>query len=355
MTSLTELFRVEGLPAFQNRMFPDARSARACTRGDLVLVQDAATGLVFNAAFDPTRLSYDADYQNEQGHSAAFQTHLDAVAAVIARHLHGRTLIEVGCGKGLFLERLQRDGFAVTGLDPAYEGDNPAVRREYFTAQTGLRADGLLLRHVLEHVQDPVAFLGRLRDANGGGGLLYIEVPCLDWIAEHRAWFDLFYEHVNYFRLDDFRRMFGRVVEAGRLFGGQYLFAMVDLATLRTPQPGAAIAWPADFTASLSVCADRLAAARTRGDRSAIWGGASKGVIFALHMERTGVPVDLVIDINPGKQGRYLAATGLRVHAPDEGLALLRDGAEVIVMNSNYLAEIRAMSGNRFTYLTVDR
>jgi hypothetical protein len=44
-----------------------------------------------------------------------------------------------------------------------------------------------------------------------------------------QSWFDLFYEHVNYFRLDDLRRMFGTVHEAGHLFGGQYLYIVADL------------------------------------------------------------------------------------------------------------------------------
>src|SRR3546814_9608010 len=71
---------------------------------------------------------------------------------------------------------------------------------------------------------------------------IYIEVPCFDWIVEHSAWFDVFYEHVNYFRLADLRAMFGTVHEAGHLFGGQYLYIVADLSTLcctpaEAPQP----------------------------------------------------------------------------------------------------------------------
>ena len=69
----------------------------------------------------------------------------------------------------------------------------------------------------MEHIQNPYEFLSQLKDANGGGGRVYIEVPCFEWICEHRAWFDIFYEHVNYFRRSDFNRMFGIVVESGKL------------------------------------------------------------------------------------------------------------------------------------------
>jgi hypothetical protein len=355
MSRFNPIYRVEQLPVFQNRMFATAESATACTRGDVLLVQDLETGLIFNQAFDPELMVYDADYQNEQGHSGVFRDHLDAVSQLVTRHFSGQTLIEVGCGKAHFLEQLQGLGFAITGLDPTYEGDNPAVIREYFTPATGLRADGLILRHVLEHVRDPVGFLGQLRDANGGSGKIYIEVPCVDWIADNRAWFDIFYEHVNYFRLDDFTRMFGTVHEAGRTFGGQYLYAVADLATLRVPtlREAGAFMLPTDFRVSLEAAATRLHAQGTLR-RSAIWGGASKGVIFALLLQRAGAGVDMVVDINPAKQGRHLAATGLRVHSAEEAMQQLAPGSDVFVMNRNYLAEVQALTGNRFNYIKVE-
>jgi hypothetical protein len=88
--------------------------------------------------------------------------------------------------------------------------------------------------------------------------------------------------------------------------------------------------------------------------RTAIWGGASKGVIFSLLMERADRPVDTVIDINPAKQGRYLAGTGLRVISPEEAMARLPDGATVYVMNSNYLDEIAHMSKGAFNLIGIE-
>lgn len=352
-----ELYRAAQLPVFQNRMFPSANAARACTRGDVLLVQDCATGLIFNRAFRPELMVYDQDYQNEQAVSVTFRAHLDEIATLVDRHLAGRSLIEVGCGKGYFLEHLRRCGYAIRGFDPTYEGDDPAIRREYFRPGLGLSADGLILRHVLEHVTDPYDFLCALRDANGGAGLIYIEVPCFDWICHHRAWFDVFYEHVNYFRIADFEAMFGDVHEAGHAFGGQYLTVVADLASLRPPRrsDGDYGGVPADFTAKIDDYAERIRSQRDNGGQKAVvWGGASKGVIFSLFMERAGAPVDCVVDINPAKQGRFLAATGLEVSTPEAMMAVTPPGATVFVMNGNYLDEIRQMTGNQYQYLTVD-
>lgn len=349
-----ELYRVTDLPVLQNRTFADPESAKASASADMLLVQDERSGLIFNAAFDADKLSYDADYQNEQAHSGQFQKHLSDVEGIIARHFKGQELIEVGCGKGYFLELLKGLGYRITGIDPAYEGENTDVIKAPFTRGLGLAADAIVLRHVLEHIQDPLGFLAVIAEANQGGGQIYIEVPCFDWILEHRAWFDLFYEHVNYFRLDDLRRMFGTVHEAGHLFGGQYLYIVADLATLRlTPeQPVPRLALPDDFTASLKRAVQIIQGAPGQG--SAIWGASSKGVIYSLFLQRAGVAVDRVVDINPAKQGRYLPLSGARVFSPQEAMDALPEGANLFVMNSNYLEEIKRMTGGRYVYHAVD-
>ncbi|UVM28964.1 class I SAM-dependent methyltransferase [Pseudomonas sp. B21-021] len=349
-----ELYRVTDLPVLQNRTFADPESAKASASADMLLVQDERSGLIFNAAFDADKLSYDADYQNEQAHSGQFQKHLGDVEGIIARHFKGQELIEVGCGKGYFLELLKGLGYRITGIDPAYEGENTDVIKAPFTRGLGLEADAIVLRHVLEHIQDPLSFLAVIAEANQGGGQIYIEVPCFDWILEHRAWFDLFYEHVNYFRLDDLRRMFGTVHEAGHLFGGQYLYIVADLATLRlTPeQPVPRLALPDDFTASLERAVQIIQGAPEQG--SAIWGASSKGVIYSLFLQRAGVAVDRVVDINPAKQGRYLPLSGARVSSPQEAMDALPEGANLFVMNSNYLEEIKRMTGGRYVYHAVD-
>lgn len=71
-------------------------------------------------------------------------------------------------------------------------------------------------------------------------------------------------------------------------------------------------------------------------------------------MQRAGVSADLVIDINPAKQNRYLPASGLKVSAPAEAIDLLQPGDNIFVMNSNYLQEIIVLSNSRFNYISID-
>jgi hypothetical protein len=343
------LYQVDQLPIFQNRMYDTEPDAKTCPKGDVRLVEDLQTGLVYNEAFKPGLMVYDERYQNEQAVSPVFLGHLNHVAEIIERTIGRKAIVEVGCGKGFFLEMMLAKGLDVTGYDPIYEGSNPRIQSRYFTPNLGVKADGLILRHVLEHIQDPVGFLFSLKEANGGGGKIYIEVPCFEWICRRRAWFDIYYEHANYFRLSDFQRMFGAVHESGRLFDGQYLYVVADLSSLRRPvyDPTDPVSFPGDFLRNLEHKTQSAGLV-------AIWGGASKGVIFALLKERAGTPVDIVIDLNPAKQGKYLPATGLRVRSPEDALSRLPRGATIFVMNSNYLSEIQAMSSNAYIYEGVD-
>lgn len=344
------LYEVKQLPILQNRMYDTETNAKACPRGDVRLVQNSRTGLVYNEAFREDSIEYDDTYQNEQAVSPLFRKHLETVTSIIERNMGDIPLVEIGCGKGFFLEKLLGKGFDVIGFDPAFEGDNPRVIKQCFNPEPGLKFDGLVLRHVLEHIQDPVTFLRSVKDANDWRGKVYIEVPCFDWICVHRAWFDIFYEHVNYFRISDFHRLFGTVHESGLLFGGQYLYLVADLASLREPlmEPEDRVSFPQDF--ARSICRQ----SETRAP-VAVWGGASKGVIFSLLMQRAGRSITMVIDINPAKQGKYLPATGLLVRSPEEAFSLLPSGATIYVMNSNYLHEIRKMSGDAYDYVGVDR
>jgi hypothetical protein len=345
------LYEQPQFPVLQNRVYETEKAAIDCPKGDIKIVEDQRTGLIYNAAFNPDLMVYDATYNNEQALSPAFRSHLGQVAGLVEKFLGKHELVEVGCGKGFFFEMMFARGVDIIGFDRTYDGNNPRVVKDYFSPGSISRsAKGLILRHVLEHIPDPYSFLCRLRDANGGGGLVYIEVPCFDWILRKHAWFDIFYEHTNYFRMRDFDRMFGRISQRGRFFGDQYLYVIADLASLRSPvfTEDNTASFPEDFLGSLGT-------KEFQESPVCVWGGASKGVIFSLIRKRAGLPVDILIDVNPAKQGKFLPATGLKVSSPERALSELSSDALICVMNSNYLDEIKTMTKNRFHYIGIDQ
>lgn len=105
------------------------------------------------------------------------------------RPLAGKRVLDMGCGAGLLAEPLARLGADVTGVDAAAE--NIEVARAH-AAQSGLvidyRVGGIAAvagQHfdlvtcleVIEHVDDPAAFVAGLAATLAPGGLLILSTP----------------------------------------------------------------------------------------------------------------------------------------------------------------------------------
>ena len=73
----------------------------------------------------------------------------------------------------------------------------------------------------------------------------------------------------------------------------------------------------------------------------AVWGAGSKGVTFLNTLENRD-QIEYVVDINPNKQGMYVAGTGQEIISP-ERLRTLRPDV-LIVMNPGYKNEIQNMA-----------
>jgi hypothetical protein len=72
-----------------------------------------------------------------------------------------------------------------------------------------------------------------------------------------------------------------------------------------------------------------------------VWGAGSKGVMFLNHVQnRNGV--EYVVDINPQKQGMFVAGTGQQIVSP-QFLQLYRPDV-IVVMNVIYQKEIQEVT-----------
>lgn len=342
------LYHAANIPAMQNKLCDTQADALSSTPAEIELVEDA-TGLVFNQKFNPELVAYDDFYQNEQGYSPQFRKHLESVSALCLHYLANKQglIVDIGCGKGTFVEHLREQGLSAVGYDNAYQGEMPYIRKCFFGADSHEKGDLLTLRHVLEHIPSPWEFLDAIAAANEHQGLLYIEVPDLDWILLNNAYFDLFHEHVNYFRAVDFTRKYGSaVVHLSKSFGGQYLSVILNLANV-----GSEAASPSDspekdnLKASFQTLIEhesKAYASLADCDSLVIWGAASKGVVFASKATPAiQEKIDFAIDINPNKHGQFMPLSGVEVLDPESGLARLKPTSLVIIMNPNYAQEIR--------------
>lgn len=102
----------------------------------------------------------------------------------VLREFPTKSIAEIGCGGCVLLERLKNEGFKVVGVDPspvaAYAGRQKGIPivAEFFTAGSlADRPDMIFQVDVLEHIEDPVAFLEIQASVLDDDGLIVVNVP----------------------------------------------------------------------------------------------------------------------------------------------------------------------------------
>ncbi len=367
---LALFFELAQVPVHQHLLYASVEAAMQAARGDIALGFCPACGFVTNTAFDPALLNYSAEYDNTQCYSPLFSAYISDLADdLIERHgLRNKQVVEIGCGKGDFIRMLcERGPNSGLGFDPSYIGDDSvldgrlAFVKDFYDERYSQRAgDFFCARHVIEHIAQPAAMLNSLRRAIGerANVSIFFETPDVTWILRQAVFWDIFYEHCSLFSPGSLARLYAAsgfdTTRAAVVFGDQYMWVEGVTAVgrggqVRVPVEGAADTLPLvnDFAAR---CAAHIADSRAmlnrlaaENQRVALWGAGAKGVTF---LNSLSVPVEripYVVDINARKQGRYIPGTGQQIIAP-ESLGSYRPDT-ILVMNPNYLDEIRAAVG----------
>lgn len=354
------------MPVFCNLLWPDREEARRAPRGDIELGFCRQCGHIYNLAFDAELMAYDQAYENSLHFSPRFQSYASALArSLVERYdLQGKDIIEIGSGQGDFLRMLCALGDnRGVGFDPSYvaeasveSGPDVSFVQDYYSEQYADRpVDFIYSRHVLEHLEQPRKLVETLRSLPEI--VVFAEVPNADFMLAHTALWDVIYEHYSYFGQRSLSRLFSdqgfRILRLDTTFGGQFLCLEAtpeqDAAPRQRRQTPALTAMASATTrfgqnsrTLLVEWRGRLEAVQRSGRRAVVWGAGSKGVTFLNLLSRDG-PIEFVVDINPRKQGMYIAGAGQAIVPP----AFLRDYRPdiVLVMNRNYAGEIAEMVG----------
>jgi SAM-dependent methyltransferase len=359
----------ERVAVFQNIRYPSAADAAAAATGSLHITHCNCCGFVFNAAYDPKLAVYSPQYENDQSASGTFCDYLDQIADRVLGALDpggSPIVLEVGCGQGHFLKRLAGLPAArfnrFIGFDPAWRGDPAGMHLEIepqlfdaeATRRIGAPIGAAVSRHVIEHVIDPIGFLGEIRTALAAapGIKLMIETPCLEWIVGNNVIFDFFYEHCSYFTRDTLgfalHRAGYRVNRLETVFHGQYLWAESTVeeadVVIDLPHPiglGEAITQLGELSERRLDALRGEVAAFNRSGSVALWGAGAKGATLAALVDPGATLIDCLVDINPRKQSTYLAMTAHPIVSPSD--AANRGVRTILLLNPNYRSEVQRM------------
>lgn len=367
--NLEIFFEMLSVPVYCNLLWSEQKAAQNCPKGDIKLAFCSETGLITNVAFDPDKLGYCQDYENSLHYSGRFQQYAQSLAtSLVERHnLYQKDIIEIGCGKGDFLISLCQIGNnRGVGFDPSYVprsehssmSDQVKFIQDFYSERyQDYQADLICCRHTLEHISNPADLLKPLRLAIGNRleTIVFFEVPNALHTFRNLAVWDIIYEHCCYFAPTSLAQAFSscgfQICEQSEAFESQFLCLEAlpaaealtsnnerqdeveelskDIATFKTK-----------FNSLVETWEQKLQQMAQAGKKAVAWGAGSKGVTF-LNILNNQDSIEYIVDLNPRKQGMYVAGTGQKI-VPPEFLREYKPDA-VIIMNPIYESEIREL------------
>jgi SAM-dependent methyltransferase len=365
---LRSFYEAGNIPVHSCLMMESRAEAVGYPTRDLELGFCGTCGFVQNNAFDPSVHEYSKRYEETQAFSPRFLDFQDKLVTKLLDDwdLGGKSVLEIGCGKGEFLVRMCELGAgAGIGIDPGYRPErtkSPAAQRiefinDFYSRSYGhLSADFVCCRHTLEHIQNTREFMSMTRDAIGDrlDTVVFFEVPDVRRALEEQAFWDIYYEHCSYFSLGSLARLFRRcrfdVLDLWTDFDDQYLMIVAkpgdgtggktfasedDIDAMES----AVLTYEAALPQKRDHWHGRLHEVTATGGKVVAWGSGSKCVAWLTTLG-IGDQLEYVVDINPNKHGKWLAGTGHEIIAPERLTAYQPD--LVVVMNPIYVDEIRA-------------
>lgn len=360
----------EQIPTQSCLLARSAAEALAHQRGDLQLVFCENCGLVFNSEFAQSHTHYRPGYEDQQRFSPTFNAFSAELVTQLRKRysLSGGLIVEVGCGKGDFLEELCSASNAKgLGIDPAWQaartraGAHSAVsfigerfKPEQIAAPATHEALRLLCcRHTLEHIAEPLEFMRTIRAGMPDGSPLFLEVPSGTRILQNAAFEDVYYEHCNYFTEESLTRLLLRsgfsIERVYDVYESQYLCAEATAAKeddTRIPDTPNAVeaARIQRFSSELAIKSARWRDLFLHWKNSnadvVIWGSGSKCVAFLESLDDASC-VTRIVDINPYRAGLYAPGSRWPIEKPEVLRANPPD--TVVLMNSAYKVEVAAM------------
>jgi len=370
-SEMTVFFEVESAPVFCNVLWNNRDEAIASPRAPVHLAYCHDCELIYNVAFEPQLMEYSPAYENSLHFSPRFQKYAEEMANQLIRQyqLRDKDIIEIGCGHGDFLTLLcELGGNRGIGFEPSYTLEKAETGLEnseviilpeaYSQEHAKYPIDFICCRHVLEHIDSPLDFLKNIRNVIGQryDCIVYFEVPNALYIFKNMGVWDIIYEHCSYFTLESLTNLFVRAsfepIKVAEQYDGQFLTIEARTGTTNINSTSGYERIMPDtnnlirkfhnaYRKKVNSWQHTLSQFKKQQTRVVVWGAGSKGVAFLNALDISHQQIKYVIDLNPRKQGKFVAGTGQQVVAPD----FLKEyrPQTVIIMNPIYHVEIQQL------------
>lgn len=360
-TRTEPFFRMNSIPISSCVLTDTKDEAAAFGRGDLELAVCHDCGFIQNQLFQSEFVDYTMPYEESQAFSPRFLAFQHELVShlVEAYSLAGKTIFEVGAGKGAFLEMICRAANATgVGIDPAADAgrvsddlDITLIREFFDSSRTDLTGALIVCRHTLEHISPVGDFVENVVESarRTADSVTFFELPDTERILAEGAFWDIYYEHCSYFTPTSLSYLFRsrgfEILQLEKAFDDQYLLLEAAVGSIDDSIDREQVAHIVSGCRAFGEGARReVDRWRDLVDKSVawdqtvvVWGAGSKAVGFLSALERDS-QIAAAVDVNPFKQGSFLPGSAHEIVSP-ESLSDLKPDL-VIVMNPIYTAEI---------------
>jgi len=296
-------------------------------------------GHVYNDGYDP-----DFEQPFEGGctmynKGGPWHRHMAEVAEALRSVITIGPIVEIGAGNGEFARFLHDLPYiAYEPTDDANEcSKHVETKKQYFAPETDMDLvvpDVILMRHVLEHMTDPVGFMRRLSTEAKRSGLrpkLVVEVPCVTNALNNGRIEDWVYEHPHHFSPDS-------LAEAARRSGWACSHMWVTYNTevlvaefaVYGPDMRSKRGDFINLENNINLIGNMLwEMHRERPGSVVLWGGAGKGATL-INMLNAPFPV---VDSDERKWGKYVPGTPYRIESPS---SLRKHLPDIVVVTTSW-------------------
>ncbi len=392
--ALSPLMTLDDMPASAQNI-PAASELAEDHPLSLTLCQCPSCGLV---QFDTEPVDYYRDVIRAGGGTRTMtrlrhEEYARLLTAMQEHHIHGRRIVEVGCGRGEFLRMWQNlaenpEGAAALARDQArdplsgqpnaaplhlvgiehkpslVEEANASADKKYRVYEGFATGDvrypegpfdAFVQFNFLEHQPDPCDMLRNIGRNLKPQALGLITVPSFEYILRYNGYYELLRDHIaNYteFTLQKLLQDCGfellsmdivnrdtieaivRKADPDELSELHYSGRLIDVSALRDSYDR--------LSASVNAHIDHLSESHRT---MAIWGASHQGFTLAA-TTKLGGRVEYIIDSAPFKQGRFSPASHIPIVAPDYAVAHPVD--EILIVAPGYTDEIAGIIRERF-------
>lgn len=178
---------------------------------------------IYGAEYFPLSRTPEGENHSRFLKYATAQHYLDVLEEDLKRSgrpVQGVRLLEIGIGFGDFLEAATHRGYDVTGIEYSEAAAERArlrlgqsvriIRGEVSDLPDSECFDVIIFNDVLEHVRDPLDFLGKVHKALHEDGVIFCAIPSLDSTTaklQGADWVEFKLEHLFYFNDANARRL----------------------------------------------------------------------------------------------------------------------------------------------------